>query len=71
MILKDIILLAASVIDASILTVERPKLMSTELAEVFLVHRRTDCIRTRPEQLKELEIVIELGSKTLIISPVW
>ena len=44
--------------------------MSIELADVFLVQRRTDCMRIRPEQLKELDIVIELGRITLIISPV-
>ncbi len=70
MILKDIILLAARVIEARILAVVSPKLMSIELADVFLVQRRTDCMRTRPEQLKELDIVIELGRITLIISPV-
>ena len=43
--------------------------MSIELAVAFFVHFREDLIRTRPEQLKELEITILLGRKILIISP--
>ena len=42
--------------------------MSIELAVAFFVHFREDLIRTRPEQLKELEILIELGRKILILS---
>ena len=70
LILKDIILFEANVIAPSILTVDSPKVMSTEFAETFLVQRSTACIRTSPEQLKELLMAIVLGRSTLIISPV-
>ena len=66
----EIFLLEARVIDPFCLGVRRPKIMSIELAVAFFVHYREDLIRTRPEQLKELDIVIELGRITLIISPV-
>ena len=42
--------------------------MSIELAEASFEHLRADLIRIRPEQLKELEILIELGRKILILS---
>ena len=48
---------------------ERSNIMSIELAEASFEHLRADLIRIRPEQLKELEILIELGRKILILSP--
>ena len=69
LILKEIFLLEARVIDPFCLGVRRPKIMSIELAVAFVVHYREDLIRTRPEQLKELVITILLGRKILILSP--
>ena len=69
LILKEIFLLEATGIFPNYLDGGIPNIMSIELAVAFFVHYREDLIRTRPEQLKELEITILLGIKILIFSP--